>query len=266
MLSYHLLTQALAPAPETPARLFAYAVAGALDGFVAHADYVRTAAAAECAAPTDAALARRLALLLACDANPLAALVRAAADAEQFARRWNGINQRVALGVATVIGGPRRAGARQPRRDADADSALRQRLMHNFIAQLGPAPAGVRASPSPGLQGIAALLGLANAAPGELSAALQQRPDAGLAACAKALGCSSRTLQRQLGAAGLTFGQLRQAVRVGLAGDLLRNTRAPLVEVALAAGFYDSPHFNRAIRLSSRLSPGEYRALCADPA
>ncbi|NVD98437.1 helix-turn-helix transcriptional regulator [Massilia sp. BJB1822] len=259
MNSYHLLSQALEPRDASSPRLFSYAVMSAVNGFVPHADYVRQAADAERAPPSDQTLEEQVGLLLACDANPLSELVQCAANGEQFAERWNGINRKVSLGVATLVEGP--GLSRQPQQGRD--SPLRQRVMHAFIDQLKPG------SHSPGLgrgerrlEAVARHVG-AGSAMIELTEALYDMPDAELFDCAGALGCSARTLQRQLTRNAVTFGQVKQAVRICMSAALLRNGDASLTEVALAAGFYDSAHFSRAMKLSSGLSPSEYRLLSA---
>lgn len=262
MISYHLLRQSLQPVDESSSRLFSYAVMSAVNGFVEHEEYLRSAAGAELAPPSDQALARQVELLLACDVNPLSELVQSASDAEQFARRWNGINRKAPLGVATLVDGPGQSAKRQTLRGDD--SALRQRVMQAFIEHLKPQRSQAVRTDSGGrrLQQVACAVG-AGRAMAELSEVLYDCPGAELAECASELCCSARTLQRQLTRHCITFGQLKQAIRICLSADLLRNTSAPLTEVALAAGFYDSAHFSRSMKLSSSLSPSEYRALCA---
>lgn len=259
MNSYHLLAQALEPRDASSPRLFSYAVMSAVNGFVPHEDYVRLAAGAERTPPSDRALEEQVGLLLACDANPLSELVQCASDAAQFAERWNGINRKVALGVATLVEGPDLN--RQPQ--MGHDSPLRQRVMQAFVEQLKPG------SHSPGLgrgerrlEVVARHVG-AGSAMIELTEALYEMPGAELGDCAGALGCSIRTLQRQLTRSAVTFGQVKQAVRICMSAALLRDSGAPLTEVALAAGFYDSAHFSRAMKVASGLSPSEYRLLSA---
>ncbi len=259
MNSYHLLTQALVPSEDSSQRLFSYAVMSAVNGFVHHDEYVRLASDAEAAPPSDQALEQQVELLLTCDVNPLSELVQSAANADQFAQRWNGINRKVSLGVATLVDGP--GLNRQPQQGRD--SPLRQRVMRAFVEQLQPGrnPAGLGQGERR-LEHVARHVGAGDAMI-ELTEVLYDSPDGELADCAGALGCSTRTLQRQLTRNAVTFGQVKQAVRICMSADLLRNTRASLTEVAMAAGFYDSAHFSRSMKLSSGLSPSEYRVLSA---
>lgn len=50
-------------------------------------------------------------------------------------------------------------------------------------------------------------------------------------------------------------------LRVQYAADALARRRMPLCEAALAAGFYDQPHLNRAFRQQLGVSPAGYRSL-----
>lgn len=261
MISYHLLRQTLNPPDESAPRLFAYAVMSAVNGFVEHDEYVRCAAGAEQVLPTDEQLSRHVELLLACDVNPLSELVQGASNTEQFAECWNGINRKVSLGVVTLVDG--RTGGANRHAHQGPDSELRQRVMHTFIEHLKPERNEAKRAPAARrLHAVANDVG-AGEAMADLVEALYEQPAAELADCASELGCSVRTLQRQLMWHGTTFGQVKQAVRICLSAELLRTTKGSLTDVALAAGFYDSAHFSRSMKQSSSLSPSEYRSLCA---
>ncbi|MEM6996765.1 MAG: helix-turn-helix transcriptional regulator [Myxococcota bacterium] len=82
-----------------------------------------------------------------------------------------------------------------------------------------------------------------------------------VAEVAKRLALSSRQLQRQLRAAGTTFGDLLQRSRVGAAHDLLKRTELSLVEVAFCTGFADAAHFSRTFRRLLEVPPSVYREL-----
>ncbi|MFM9437548.1 AraC-like DNA-binding protein [Janthinobacterium sp. CG_23.3] len=262
MLSYHLLTQALKPVDASPGRLFSYAVMSAVNGFVHHDEYVRRAVDAEQSPPGDRELSEHVKSLLACDVNPLSELIQTSKGADQFATRWNGINRRVSLGVKTMIAAPGIDTKRYAQQGAD--SQLRQRVMLTFIEHLRKA-AGAAARPAGErrLLVIACRIGLEGSSLADVTEALYQAPEADLTECAERLGCSRRTLQRQLHSDGITFGRIKQAVRVCLSADMLRNTHTSLIEVALAAGFYDSAHFSHAMKVASSLSPSDYRSLSA---
>lgn len=77
---------------------------------------------------------------------------------------------------------------------------------------------------------------------------------------ARALGLSSRTLQRRLGKAGLSFTRLVRLVRISEACRLLKPGDTPLTVIGFCAGFSDSAHFSRDFRASVGLTPSEFRA------
>lgn len=74
-------------------------------------------------------------------------------------------------------------------------------------------------------------------------------------------GLSTRSLQRRLGEANLSFSQLVRLVRVHEACRLLSESQAPVTSVGFCAGFSDSAHFSRDFRASMGMSPTDYRAV-----
>ncbi|MVO17963.1 helix-turn-helix transcriptional regulator [Parasedimentitalea huanghaiensis] len=77
---------------------------------------------------------------------------------------------------------------------------------------------------------------------------------------ASALGLSTRTLQRRLTQAGLSFSQLVRLVRISEACRLLKSGDISLTSIGFCAGFSDSSHFSRDFRASVGLTPSEFRA------
>jgi len=69
-----------------------------------------------------------------------------------------------------------------------------------------------------------------------------------------------RTLNRRLRAEGTGFKEQLDAARYDLARQLLRDTRLPVLKIALALGYCDSPTFTRAFRRWSGTSPGAWRS------
>lgn len=78
-------------------------------------------------------------------------------------------------------------------------------------------------------------------------------------AVAGILGLHERTLCRCLQASGTTFQQLLDEVRSELAQQLLRNTRAPMSEIACELGFKNSTVMARAFRRWKGMSPRDFR-------
>ena len=58
---------------------------------------------------------------------------------------------------------------------------------------------------------------------------------------------------------GQSVGDYVRGLRIDNARQALVNTRAPLGEIALAAGFYDQSHFSRAFKHLTGLTPSQYR-------
>ena len=80
-----------------------------------------------------------------------------------------------------------------------------------------------------------------------------------IASVAEALGLKVRTLQRRLAEERSSFEELLQADRLGKASLLLETTRATVLEIALAVGYSDHPHFTRAFRRWRGVTPMAYR-------
>ena len=79
---------------------------------------------------------------------------------------------------------------------------------------------------------------------------------------ARETGFSTRSLQRILGSADLSFSRLVRLVRIHEACRLLQHSDAPITAVGFCAGFSDSAHFSRDFRASLGMTPSDYRALC----
>jgi AraC-like DNA-binding protein len=80
-----------------------------------------------------------------------------------------------------------------------------------------------------------------------------------LAAIAKLLEVSDRSLRRQLGEQGISFRGLLDELRMQLALKYLRTTRLANEDIALALGFSDAANFRRAFRRWTNKSPSEIR-------
>ncbi|MFT7126945.1 MAG: AraC-like DNA-binding protein [Pseudoalteromonas tetraodonis] len=70
---------------------------------------------------------------------------------------------------------------------------------------------------------------------------------------------SSRTLQRQLDAAGKTYKQLVDEVRTDLAAGYMEDVDLSLLDVALMLGFSEQSSFQRAFKRWFDKTPGQYR-------
>jgi AraC-like DNA-binding protein len=84
-----------------------------------------------------------------------------------------------------------------------------------------------------------------------------ERPS--VAAAARALTLSERTLHRRLAAEGATFRGVCEATRRQLAVDLVRGSPRPFKEIASTLGFADSRSFHRAYLRWTGTTPGSDR-------
>jgi AraC-like DNA-binding protein len=80
-----------------------------------------------------------------------------------------------------------------------------------------------------------------------------------LAAIAKLLEMSDRSLRRQLREQGISFRGLRDELRMQIALKYLRTTGLANEDIALALGFSDAANFRRAFRRWTNKSPSEIR-------
>jgi AraC-like DNA-binding protein len=80
-----------------------------------------------------------------------------------------------------------------------------------------------------------------------------------LAAIAKMLDMSDRSLRRQLREQGISFRGLLDELRMQIALKYLRTTRLANEDIALALGFSDAANFRRAFRRWTNKSPSEMR-------
>jgi AraC-like DNA-binding protein len=80
-----------------------------------------------------------------------------------------------------------------------------------------------------------------------------------LAAIAKLLDMSDRSLRRQLSEQGISFRGLRDELRMQIALKYLRTTELANEDIALALGFSDAANFRRAFRRWTNKSPSEIR-------
>jgi AraC-like DNA-binding protein len=81
-----------------------------------------------------------------------------------------------------------------------------------------------------------------------------------LAAIAKLLEVSDRSLRRQLREKGISFRGLLDELRMQIAMKYLRTTRLANEDIALALGFSDATNFRRAFRRWTNKSPSEIRS------
>jgi AraC-like DNA-binding protein len=84
--------------------------------------------------------------------------------------------------------------------------------------------------------------------------------DPGVAAVARGLGVSPRTLQRALADENTSYLEVATSARRAAAEQLLKRRELGISEVAFALGFSGSPAFHRAFRRWTGKTPNEFRA------
>ena len=77
---------------------------------------------------------------------------------------------------------------------------------------------------------------------------------------ARTLHMSTRTFQRKLNGAGVTFSEVSEGVRAELAKEYLSDSGVPIAQVAFLLGFSEQSSFNRAFRRWTGLPPGQWRS------
>jgi AraC-like DNA-binding protein len=80
-----------------------------------------------------------------------------------------------------------------------------------------------------------------------------------LDAAAQALDDRARTLQRMLHEEGADFRSLANEIRARRAMELLRGTRASVIEIAAEMGYSTPATFSRAFRATTGRAPAEFR-------
>ncbi len=262
--SYHLMSASFADTGEAPGALLRWAVERVVDGLVDHEAYDLAVAQAARRGGTLQRMEQRMAQLLALDANPIASLMRTAADAATLQRRWNGFNGMAPLGVQTRMGSGLEPALQRQARVSGLQDDLRSAAGAQCVANLreqcqSPVTPAWQARP---IGELATTLAHGNAAVHDSIDMLYANPFAELDDCAVAVGTARRTLQRAFTQAGLSFRLMRQAIRLTLAGQAMRTGGSSLTDIAHACGFFDSAHLNHAWSQSCGLTPSQYCALC----
>ena len=73
------------------------------------------------------------------------------------------------------------------------------------------------------------------------------------------LNMSPRTLRRKLSKSGTTYQQTLDSIRASIAKELLLNTTKMTSEIAIELGYNDASNFNRAFKVWTGVSPGQFR-------
>ncbi|UHD17620.1 AraC family transcriptional regulator [Thiocapsa bogorovii] len=70
---------------------------------------------------------------------------------------------------------------------------------------------------------------------------------------------SERILQRRLAQSGSTYSQVVQGARFSIASDLMADSDLDITDIAFAACYDNAPHFSRAFKRLTGMTPRDYR-------
>jgi len=70
---------------------------------------------------------------------------------------------------------------------------------------------------------------------------------------------TERSLKRRLAQTGSTHSDIVQGARFSIASDLLRDSDLSITDIAFAAGYENAPHFPRAFKRLTGMTPRDYR-------
>ena len=84
-----------------------------------------------------------------------------------------------------------------------------------------------------------------------------------LSLVAEIVGISERTLQRRLAQRGSTYSDIVQEARFSIASDLMADSDMNIADIAFAAGYENAPHFSRAFKRLTGMTPRDYRRSAA---
>jgi AraC-like DNA-binding protein len=261
--TYHLLGASLEGWRLDPKDLLAWSVNRVVDGFVDQSAYLAVVQQAGRHETPANRLESRIATLIDVDINPVSDLLQTPSTVAAVEMRWNAFNRLAPLGVETIVSRTPDVSLRRQSRMMEIRSDLREQVTTTCVMQLLSSPRRSAARPERAmrLQEQIRKLHITRGSLEDSIGHLYTEPAGTLEHCARALGCARRTLQREFTMAGLNFNILRQAVRLTIAGHLLRTENQSLTEVAQLAGFFDSAHFAHAWKRSSGITPSQYQAL-----
>jgi len=80
-----------------------------------------------------------------------------------------------------------------------------------------------------------------------------------LSLVAEIVGMSERTLQRRLAQSGSTYSDIVQEARFSIASELLADPHLNITDIGFAAGYDNTPHFSRAFKRLTGMTPSDYR-------
>lgn len=266
-VAYHTVVQAMeGQAGCDPVRRFALAVTHALDGHAAYSRYYLAGEKRQRSGSGTAWMERTLRDWMATDVNPIENTCRVVRTEGQIVRASNTYNQRVNLGVKTLLGdfsGPLSLAQRRSATPTFPRDLAICRDMTLMKMELLCAEVRGRTRVEAGFQvltlrNVLRYLGLEASPYGQILAVIEERPLAQAAEIARCLGVRQRTLERRAREGGLTVDAIRQAARLVRATQRL-NEATPLTRIAAEEGYADLAHMTREFRRACGVPPSLIR-------
>ena len=261
-MAYHTLVRAIEAArmPRSPSEAFADAIRHAVDGQLPLSRLHRAAGQIGPRRLGEGAIDRLLVDLIAIDLNPFTRRLAKATNALAAIRMHRHYNARTDVAVLTEgrigPGGKFEIASRHAPEAVD-DPALcvdfhcaAMNLIFQMVDRRGPRGS----APPAGLADVADKLGAPNLAARDAAAYFDSEPHGSVEGLARRLGCSPRTLQRQLRRARVEASEIKRAAMLSHATNLL-DTDATATAIAHDSGYADQAHMCRAFVKACGLTP-----------
>ena len=212
---------------------------------------------------------RSVAEWLATDINPLVQGARLGSSLATVIVGYNAYNARACMAVKTHVkaengGAETRYIARRALIGTDLDpESCKVGALTVFETLTRDTERRLRAGVVDGsltISMVAQRLGVEWTASAEAAAVFERLGHISIPELARELGCGQRTLERQIKEEGGNAESIRSSARMVTATRML-STNVSLTEVALSAGFSDSAHMSRSVKVASGLTPSALRKI-----
>ena len=270
MLSYHAVLHAMEARSGLSSidRLW-MAVRHSLDGHLPYARYHQAGLRRDRAKSSVSNIERSVVEWLATDINPSVQGVRLGSSLAMLIVGYNAYNASACVAVKTRVeakngGGETRYVARRELIGTELDpESCKVGALAVFETLIRDMERRLRAGVVDGsltISMVAQRLGVEWTASAEAAAVFERRGHISIPELARELGCGQRTLERQIKEEGGNAESIRSSARMVTATRML-STNVSLTEVALSAGFSDSAHMSRSVKVASGLTPSVLRKI-----
>lgn len=263
-MSYHTVVHALeAGSGLSPLRRFWLSIRHAAQGQIPYVRYQAAGFRRATEGSASGEVERWLLDWASIDLNPVVQMARTSTSAAALIEGYNAFNRRISVEVSTTI---RRAGGdcaferelRSSKVDPEPCKTATLFAMHAMVSGVAGREGRPHGAPL-SIGAVARALGVERSASAELAGALEAGAESTTPEAARALGVSTRTLQRSLQAEGGCAEDLKLAARL-LRAFAAMGSSSTLTEIAHHAGYADSAHMSRSFMSACGMTPTEVRA------